>query len=573
MRNLLRNIPVFWKLLVISLTAVILIFFTWGLTVISMERTQISEDRKYVIYNDLADTLKMRSEITSHAGSIDAIYASALAYTLETDNTKLEELKADYDELKAAYIEVHQTWLNSAESDEELKAIITEQLSKADELFEVFEQDIISAKQADPNSTANSAVEKITDAYNAYETATSTTKAYADNKYNESLQVALDTNNQTTVILFIIIGAALTISVLVSFAISDSLRKHLEYVTQITDRISEGEFNIDIDPAMMSKDEVGRLAKSTDNILKRLNQYIDYINEIILELNMMANGNMVITLEQEYIGEFAPIKEALIHISESLKGTLLEINTASNQVNSSADEVANAAQTLASGSTQQAAAIEELTASISDISEKIKLTTGNADVAKKLSNESADEVEKGNTNMNDMLATMDHIQTSSNEIIKIIKVIDAIAFQTNILSLNASVEAARAGAAGKGFTVVADEVRNLAAKSAEAAKATAALINNSIQSISDGQKVSVQLAEVFKRIDDMSKRTSQLVNEISEATNEQSIAVEQIQVGLTQISGVIQETAATAENSSSASEELAAQSKAMRDLVSQFTLE
>lgn len=229
-------------------------------------------------------------------------------------------------------------------------------------------------------------------------------------------------------------------------------------------------------------------------------------------------------------------------MASSLSETFAQISDSAEHFNTSAEQVANTSKLVSQGSTEQAGALEQLMVSIKQI-----LQDSN-------DGKPGDEFHNG-ININNVLVAMEDIKKSSEKISKIIKTIDDIAFQTNILSLNAAVEAARAGSAGKGFAVVADEVRNLAAKSAEAASHTSELVNASIQSI---DKEYSYATEAIRQID----RSHSL----------QSEAIIQIRQNLEKINSVIQTNSQTAEESAAASEELSTQAIILREQISKFKL-
>ena len=227
---------------------------------------------------------------------------------------------------------------------------------------------------------------------------------------------------------------------------------------------------------------------------------------------------------------------------------------------------------LSQGATEQASSIEELSASIEQVSSQTKTNAENANKANNLAEQAKNYAITGNTQMQGMLKAMDDINESSSNINKIIKVIDDIDFQTNILALNAAVEAARAGQYGKGFAVVAEEVRTLAGRSANAAKETTALIEDSIKKVVEGTRIAKETADALEKIVDQVKTVSDLVSDINSASNEQATAIAQIDQGIMQVSQVVQENSATSEQSAAASEELSGQAEVLRDLVGKFKL-
>ncbi|MFA9424498.1 MAG: methyl-accepting chemotaxis protein, partial [Sedimentibacter sp.] len=234
---------------------------------------------------------------------------------------------------------------------------------------------------------------------------------------------------------------------------------------------------------------------------------------------------------------------------------------------SGSEELAGGAQVLTQGATEQASSIEELAATINEISEQIISNAESAQNAKRTSEDTAAEVQKGTEHMQHMISSMDEINSSSVQIGKIIKAIEDIAFQTNILALNAAVEAARAGSAGKGFAVVADEVRNLANKSTQAAKNTSELIENSLNAITKGAKIANETVDSFDLIVKKTNMTVALVEKIAEASQQQAIAASQVNEGIEQISSVVQTNSATAEETAAASEELSSQAIIVRNLL------
>jgi methyl-accepting chemotaxis protein len=383
----------------------------------------------------------------------------------------------------------------------------------------------------------------------------------------------LTDTNESIRLSALVVGAIILLVTIFAIYLIVSLKKNIKYATGITQRIAYGELSMKIDSKRLTKDEIGQLIRSTGQILTRLNDYVAYIDEISLVLGQMSKGDMRISLNQEYVGEFEVIKDGLNGITSSLNQTLSQINEAAAQVNNGAAQVSDAAQALAAGSTEQATSTEQLAATINDVSVQVSDNAQSATKARKLAEKASAEVSRGNEQMQHMITAMNDINSSSSQINKIIRVIDDIAFKTNILALNAAVEAARAGVAGKGFAVVADEVRNLAGKSAEAAKTTAALIETSISKVSEGMKLADSTAQSLQEIVNSVSETEKLIDMIDKASGQQATALRQISEGISQISNVIQTNSATAEQIAATSEELSGQASMLKEGVGKFILD
>ena len=372
-------------------------------------------------------------------------------------------------------------------------------------------------------------------------------------------------------LLFALILSEVIIFILVQIInflrISNAL-KPLKKISEAGKEVAGGNFDVEIH--YPQQDEIGELSRSISEVIGRSKKIVFDLRD---RLDAMAGGNFTENLEsEEYVGDYAPLLESLKHIQEDMNKTLQEVHASSVQVLSSAEQVNTGAQSLSQGATEQASSIEELSANMQDISHSIQASTKTAGEAYKLQGEAGVAVLQSNEKMEEMREAMDDITAKSNEISKIIKTIDDIAFQTNILSLNAAIEAARAGAAGKGFAVVADEVGNLAQKSAKAAQNTGLLIEETIEAVEKGAKITEETAESLNSVSKSTEEVNTLIEKISSASSKDLEGITSLNQGLQQISSVVQANSATAEQSAAASEELTGQANKMNELVERFQL-
>jgi len=366
-------------------------------------------------------------------------------------------------------------------------------------------------------------------------------------------------------ILLIIIASS--ISIFIGNRMSNSITNAVKEVEDAASKMAEG--NYDFDLTYTSHDEIGSLADS-------MRQMISSTKAIILDLSRtlgeIEKGNFDVHTAVLYPGFFKYLETSTIKITTSLSETLNNINTSANHVDSSAEQVSAGAQSLSQGATDQASSVEELLASVNDVSEQIQRSAENTKITKKVVNETQQVVTVGNAQMKKMILAMNDIKTSSSKIQDIIKTIENIASQTNLLSLNAAIEAARAGDAGKGFAIVAEEVRSLAEESKNATRDIIVLVENSIKAVEEGTTIAYETASSLYDIVSKTEAVVTLIDEIAQNTQEQAEYMDQIGSTADQISAVVEENSATAEESAASSQELSSQSKLLKAAISQFTL-
>jgi methyl-accepting chemotaxis protein len=332
--------------------------------------------------------------------------------------------------------------------------------------------------------------------------------------------------------------------------------------------------------SLNNKDAEAKALILTD-VKTAIAQWVGYVNEL-KNYSSQLNGETIAEAQQTYYNSRA-IQFILIVISMILGLTMsyiitlsitkpmssiaIRISEGAGQVAAASSQLSASSGQLSQGSAEQASAIEETSSTLQESASMMAQNTANTKQAAQLSEQAKESANKGSAEMQQMMDSIQEIKKSSDQIAKIIKVIDDIAFQTNILALNAAIEAARAGEAGMGFAVVAEEVRNLAGRSAQAAKDTTSIIETNIQLSDNGVAMAEKVRDALNEITIQSKKVSELMDEITAASQEQVQGIEQVNKAISQVETVTQQNAANAEESASAAEELNAQAESMKQIV------
>jgi len=310
------------------------------------------------------------------------------------------------------------------------------------------------------------------------------------------------------------------------------------------------------------------------NLGEGINRLMDAVTEPVQEtrrvISGLADGDLTQSMDGEFEGEFAELRDAVNATMNKLLSMVNEIGTASGTIASAANEISQGTADLSQRSEEQASSLEETASSMEELTGTVRQNADNAREANQLANSARDEASKGGEVVGKAITAMSEINQSSKKIADIIGVIDEIAFQTNLLALNAAVEAARAGEQGRGFAVVAAEVRNLAQRSASAAKEIKSLINDSVEKVTEGSKLVDQSGATLDEIVGSVKKVSDIIAEIASAGQEQASGIDQINKAVTQMDEMTQQNAALVEEAAASSEAMNDQAVTLDELIGFF---
>jgi len=297
------------------------------------------------------------------------------------------------------------------------------------------------------------------------------------------------------------------------------------------------------------------------------------LNEVVRILSALSKGDLTDKITNEYFGTFGQLKDDSNLTVDNLREIIGQVKEATDTINTASKEIAAGNTDLSQRTEEQASSLEETAASMEELTSTVKQNAENAKQANQLAKGASEIAVKGGEVVGQVVGTMSSINDSSRKIVDIISVIDGIAFQTNILALNAAVEAARAGEQGRGFAVVAAEVRNLAQRSAAAAKEIKTLIGDSVDKVEVGTKLVDEAGKTMEEIVNAVKRVTDIMSEISAASLEQSSGIEQVNQAITQMDEVTQQNAALVEEAAAAAESMEEQAQTLAQAVSIFKLD
>lgn len=381
-------------------------------------------------------------------------------------------------------------------------------------------------------------------------------------EYYNSIVTAFWVN---VVVIILMIAMILMVVLFVSKVIIKPLEEVRAKISEMADgNLSGARINI------RSKDEMGDLAYAV-NTMADFNKNI--IGDISYYAEEIAKQNLCVKPRAQYVGDYLPVKQSLERICVSLSEVVANIENAGREVSTSSAQMSTNSAVLSQAAAAEADTVSQLNDSLHSVHDQINDSAEKAAQARDMTEQAVIAMNEGNEKMAKMLDAMSEINTTSSQIANIIKTIQDISFQTNILSLNASIEAARAGAAGKGFAVVAGEVGSLANKTAQAAKSTTGLIETSLRAVEHGTVIANETAEMLGMIVGKAGESAKVVEEIADASTKQADSIKHVLEGMNSISSAVNQISVSARECADSSELLASQSSMLHETVEKFVID
>ena len=362
--------------------------------------------------------------------------------------------------------------------------------------------------------------------------------------------------------------AGLTISILLILRFARSISHPVKCVTDRMVALSNGDLHTEVLP-VSTGDELEVMTQTLDATLESVNRYISDIQQV---LTRVANGDLRTGPQVDYKGDFVLIRGSLHTITESMNETLLGFRSAANRLTAMAEQLSGQSARLLQASMDQNQSTEALVHEVTHVKERLADVTESTGQTRSQTEEISQRIQTANEQMRTLSSAMDDISADAQQITKIAKDIEDIAFQTNILSLNASVEAARAGAAGKGFAVVADEVKQLATKSAQAARSATEMVNNTKSIIQTGVALTADTAGSLRAISDVSAQISTISDQLTAAVQGQETALTAMEERIAAISAIADRNLQNAGETEQSSGSLAREAEALQSQVQKFIL-
>lgn len=385
----------------------------------------------------------------------------------------------------------------------------------------------------------------------------------------EQCNLLINRLNRLRIIFVMIILATIALSVIFAMKsskyLSDVIGNPIIKMSKIAKRICDGDLDVEIQ--CESNDEIGELAQSFSKMVIAIKSYISEISSILGDI---SNGNLNCSIEEEYKGNFIEIRKSLENIIRSLNDIFENIGQATIDVKANSEKAAEMAELLSDGSKNEKDAVRELCVSIDQINKQVNKNADNAIDTSTITNALAENIDNSNIMMDKVIKAMEDIEDCSNSITSIMNTINDIAERINLLALNAAIEAARAGDLGSGFAVVADEVKSLASQSADAARETNNIVNESIKAVNNGKLLVYNTANTLNESLKNIKKTRELSEYITDSSKEQYESIAIVNERIKKITETINRTVEVAENSAISSEELKSQSSKLEMMINKF---